>query len=253
VSVLLAAELARKDPIGACPRWEVVKDWKRFWNEYPLCIDEADFLRQVCHTIDGRPYTSLQFDALIYGIRQGLRLGPTSSLLDVCCGNGAVTTALAIHCKQVVGVDFSIPLINIARKFHGAPNTRFLDLDALELMKIDVPEAPFDKVMMYGALQHFDVEDLDCLISGLLKHGATDCTILLGGVPDKARLGQLFNTPDKLRLHQTYRREGRDVLGTWWDSNVIRDACRRFGLDCRIDNESSDRPGGHYRFDAWIS
>lgn len=230
-----------------------MRDWKRFWNEYPLTLDEADFLRQVCHTIDGRPYTPSQFDTMVDAIRQGFQLDPTSSLLDVCCGNGAVTAKLAIHCRQAVGIDFSVPLIEVARKFHGANNTRFLELDARELTSIDLPEAPFDKVMMYGALQHFDVEDLDRLLSAFLRHGSGDRTILLGGVPDKARIRCLFDTPEKLSLHRTFQREGRDVIGTWWDTNAIRDACRRFGLDCRIDNESSDRPGGHYRFDAWIS
>jgi SAM-dependent methyltransferase len=232
---------------------EAVRDWKRFWNEYPLTFDEADFLRQVCHTIDGRPYTPAQFDTMVDAIRHEFRLGPMSSLLDVCCGNGAVTAKLALHCQQAVGIDFSTPLIDVARKFHGADNTRFLDLDARELTSIDLPGAPFDKVMMYGALQHFDVEDLDRLLSAFLRHGSADRTILLGGVPDKARLHRLFDTPDKLTLHRTFQQEGRDVIGTWWDTNAIRDACRRFGLDCRIDDESSDRPGGHYRFDAWIS
>src|SRR5262245_18141134 len=136
-----------------------MKDWKTFWNEYPATVGESDFLRQVFHTVDGQPYTPEQFEAMVSSIRRGLRLGPTNTLLDVCCGNGLVTAELAVHCRQVLGVDFSMPLIDIARKFHKRENVRFLILNALELETTDLGvEAPFDRQIMYGALQHFQID-----------------------------------------------------------------------------------------------
>ncbi len=228
-------------------------DWETFWTVYPASVDEHDFLRQVGHTVGGTPYSRSEFEAMIASIRGALQLGPDDVLLDVCCGNGVVTTELAKHCARVVGIDFSAPLIDIARRFHGRDNVVYRRMNALaqddEALATD---GPFSRVLIYAALQHFGPEDLERLLTGLLKHASVSSVILLGAVLDSARKHLFLDTPEKRELYRTYRIEGRDRLGTWWDKDFVRQVCQRLGLPCVIDDSSPGRAGGHYRFDAVI-
>jgi len=228
-------------------------DWQTFWTEYPASLDEREFLRQVGHTIDGQPYSDGQFEAMVATIREALRLKPTDALLDVCCGNGIVTVELSKYSRRVVGIDFSAPLIEIARKFHHPSNLVYHTMSALQVNDgVLGAEGPFDRVLMYAALQHFRLEDLDRLLSGFLRHAAPGVVIVLGGVLDVSRKHLFFDTPEKRAMLRTYQREGRDRLGTWWDKDLVSRSCEAVGLQCHIDDHSPGRPGGHYRFDAII-
>ena len=53
----------------------------------------------------------------------------TQAVLDVGCGGGALTRALAARARQVTGVDVSAPMLATARAA-AVPNTRFLEADA---------------------------------------------------------------------------------------------------------------------------
>ena len=231
-----------------------MQNWRKFWNEYPATAGEQEFLRQVGHTVAGLPYSPQQFEAMVAGIRAALQLSPEDVVLDVCCGNGVITKELAKHCGRILGVDFSVPLIAAARKFHGGTNISFQTADALEIgsATLDDP-GPFSRVLIYAALQHFAPEDLPVLLNGFLRHADDMPVILLGGVLDAGRKQLYLDTPEKLAMYETYRKEGRDRLGTWWCKDHIRDVCNGLGLGCEIDDSSEGRPGGHYRFDARIT
>jgi SAM-dependent methyltransferase len=227
--------------------------WEKFWNDYPTSLDEREFLRQVGHTVGGKPYSRPQFDAMIAGISRALQLSSNDTLLDVCCGNGIITAELAKHCERVVGVDFSAPLIDIARKFNSRNNLSYEKMNALDLRELLHPEGrAFSKFLMYAALQHFRPADFRDLLMGLLRHASKDRIILFGGVLDKARQHHFYNTRKKQLMKYYYRLRGTDRLGTWWDRAFISNVCRDAGLRFEIDDDSDWRPGGNYRFDVRI-
>ena len=228
-------------------------DWKKFWNEYPATIDETAFLVQVGHTVSGKPYSAGQFADMVSSIRAALGLGPDHRLLDVCCGNGVITRELARSCGRVVGVDFSGPLIETARRFNRLANITYETMDALDLEQASFAgEGPFDRINMYAALQHFHTGDLARLLEGMLRHVVGDFVILIGGVLDAERKHAFLDTPEKQAMYEEYCRQGRDRLGTWWDKSFVVETCHMLGLHCTIDDRSPLRPGAHYRFDARI-
>lgn len=66
----------------------------------------------------------------------GLR--PGDAALDVCCGTGDIAQGLARRGGEVVGLDFSEPMLEVARRRCVGPNApRFLQGNAMHL--------PFDK------------------------------------------------------------------------------------------------------------
>ncbi len=230
-------------------------NWKKFWAEHPLQFDEREFLRQVGHTEQGVPYSQSSFDAMVMVISRALSLAHEDRLLDVCCGNGVVTAALATQCSDAIGVDFSQPLIQIATEYHGGPNLAFEVKDALSL-RFDEALAcrgKFDCVLMYAALQHFERADLPELLAGLSKHTAESGRIMIGGIPDIDRRDEFLTTRASKLRYRYYQLRRRDRIGTWWSQAEIVRAASTLGLHCVVDDHSAGRPGGHYRFDVILS
>ena len=233
---------------------EVMTDWKTFWNDYPASAGEQDFLVQVGHTEGGQPYSQQQFDAMLGSIRTALGLAPGDRLLDVCCGNGIVTSALAEACSLSVGVDFSAPLLGIAKLHNGAGNIRYVLGDALNIGQTAFEGGGrFNRILLYAALQHFETGDLPRLLSGLSTHAEDGAVILIGGILDASRKHLYLDTPEKILRYERYRNEGRDRLGTWWEPALLRDTCKAFGFGCDIDQATPARPGAQFRFDARIT
>jgi protein-L-isoaspartate O-methyltransferase len=234
--------------------WTGRLDWQKFWNEHPASAGDTDFLVQVGHTMGGKPYSEAQFTAMLQSIRAGLDLGTSDTLLDICCGNGVVTRQLAKNCHHVVGIDFSATLIDRAMRYNADANVTYQVMNALDVGSASFPgNAPFSRISMYAALQHFEIDELARLLAGMLAQSAGAAVIFIGGILDATRKHAFLDTPEKRALCEDYQRRGNDRLGTWWDPEAFANTCGRLGLSCAIDAESPGRPGGHYRFDARIT
>lgn len=80
---------------------------------------------------------------------------PSGTVLDAACGTGRYSTVLADHGHEVIGVDQSGAMLDIARKKLPAADFREGDLTALPL-----PDRSVDAVVCALALVH--VPDLSC-------------------------------------------------------------------------------------------
>jgi SAM-dependent methyltransferase len=88
-----------------------------------------------------------------------------NSVLDVACGQGALTRELARRFPMVVGVDRSAELIGIARERGGAPHVRYLTGDAEALSSFF--DASFDGATCCLALTDFD--DLSAVLAAISR------------------------------------------------------------------------------------
>ena len=98
--------------------------------------------------IDASPPTSTAY--LLPATRH--MLGDARRVLDVGCGNGAVTAMLAQLGYDVVGVDASLDGIEIARS--AFRNIRFEHVAASEDMLEVLGEEPFDAVISLEVVEH---------------------------------------------------------------------------------------------------
>lgn len=88
--------------------------------------------------------------------------------LDAGCGAGRHTQALAERFDEVVGIDISEPLVDIARRQRSGPNVRYLVTDLASFTDAD----GFDLVFSSTTLHH--VADLDAALlhlRGLVRAG----------------------------------------------------------------------------------
>ena len=90
-----------------------MRNWHEYWNHAPQ-VFERDPLRQVGKTVGGQPIDRDQLPVVVDSIVEQLNIGAGDTVLDLCCGNGILTYALARYCARIRGIDFSPPLIETA-------------------------------------------------------------------------------------------------------------------------------------------
>lgn len=73
--------------------------------ERPKQFDRKDFWQQVRRTINGQPISDDQIQLIVQQIAKGLSLGQRDRLLDIGCGNGALTVLLAPLAGEILGVE----------------------------------------------------------------------------------------------------------------------------------------------------
>ena len=69
-----------------------MKDSEYDYTERPKLFDKNDFWRQVRRTINGKPVDETQINLIINQVCTILSLNKNDDLLDLGCGNGALTT-----------------------------------------------------------------------------------------------------------------------------------------------------------------
>ncbi len=89
------------------------------------------------------------------------QIGPEWEILDVGCGNGALTADLIKHCKRVTGIDISAKNIELARKI---PGTDFICGDAT----VYSFNRAFDAIILSNVLEH--IGDRQGFLKKLMCH-----------------------------------------------------------------------------------
>lgn len=98
------------------------------------------------------------FELLLYGVRKKVvqEINPTNkSVLDVATGTGSLAIALSTSAKQVVGIDLSSKMLDVAKKKTQKPELSFLQMDA---SKMAFPDNEFDIVTISLGLHDMPLE-----------------------------------------------------------------------------------------------
>jgi SAM-dependent methyltransferase len=97
-------------------------------------------------------------------------LRPGMSVLELGCGTGYFTRELARSGADVVAIDVSPELLEIAKANSSAPNVRYEIQNAYEL---GYPDAAFDSVVGSSVLHHLEIEPAIREIYRVLKPSGT--------------------------------------------------------------------------------
>jgi 2-polyprenyl-3-methyl-5-hydroxy-6-metoxy-1,4-benzoquinol methylase len=226
--------------------------WKKVWAEFPASFEETEFYRQVGKTVLGKPISPEQFEAILADVSNALEMNKEVTLLDLCCGNGIITAKMAEKCARVVGVDYSEPLIRIARKYCQPQNTIYFQMSVLDkgIRTALDRNQPFTRILMYEALQHFDEADLSPILDTLRQLSTPDVVILLGSVPDKERLWNFYNTEERREIYRVAKSRNEEAIGTWWEKKNIVDVCNQKGFDVQFLEQNPILHTAHYRMDV---
>ena len=158
-------------------------------------------------------------------------------MLDLGCGNGLITKELAKKCKEVVGVDFSQPLLEVANRDHQPANVIYLHMDILNLdVMPQVASGLFNKVLMYEVLQDIRKRDLITILRNILRLSSEGCVILFGSIPDRKRQWKFYNTPKRRLMYLVRKISNREIIGTWWDKELLEERVSRWA--CNVNSMS---------------
>ena len=220
--------------------------WKAFWEEHAESTASQHPQCQVLRTLNKEPIGKAGLARLLKDIEEKMAVQPDDEVLDLCCGNGWITTHLASRCKHVTGVDFVRELIDQI-DLEKYPNVSTVLADARE---VEFEEKSFDKVIIYAGIQYLLYKEIDDLFNSIVHWLKDGGTLFIGDIPDQERIWNFFNTNERAQAYFDSIRNEKPILGTWFSPQWLAGLGRWAGFrEVNILSQPEDLPGSHYRFD----
>ena|ERR1051325_3245433 len=197
------------------------------------------------------------FDKIAEDIIDKIHFESDDVVLDVCCGNAALTKRIASHCKKIYGVDFSETLLKTAEQTMMEEQVMNMELHRADALQIDEIFAPdtFDKSYCYFSFQYFNKMKRELLLEKLCQITKRKGWIFIGDIPDKTRKWNFYESKRKFYRekisHLLKFKEGECDLGWWVDPKEIVQWCEKKKLHASIMTQEN-LPHAHYRFDVLI-
>ncbi len=218
-------------------------NWKDYWEHF--AANTEDEIAQV------QRKKSNEISDTVLHIIKTLSILPDDMVLDVCCGNGLITKAVASHCHHITGIDHSPSFIAIANDKVSDNNIDFKVGDPL--LYDEACRGAFDKIYLQFSLQYFDKKNQgEVLISNLLKYLKPNGIIFLGDVTDHNKLDVLYNTFSKKFFRLTSNLRGTNKMGKFWKKQELDAICKALKVKGAFIEQPNHLPYAHYRFDYLI-
>jgi cyclopropane fatty-acyl-phospholipid synthase-like methyltransferase len=220
-------------------------------KEYPKTCEPTDFWRQVKRTVNGVPVSEEQIQLIVEAAFNGLGLVEEDELLDLCCGNGALTDRLLQHCKAGLGVDFSEYLIDVAKaNFAVEPDRQYQLGDVVSFCQQHQDTAHFTKAMCYGAFSYLDAEAAKALLTALHSRFVNINQVFIGNLPDRDKLFVFF-TPQNYVEGIEFVSDS--ALGLWRTEDEFRQLAEDCGWRAKFRRMPANYYAAHYRYDVILT
>jgi SAM-dependent methyltransferase len=224
---------------------------KSDYKEYPKTLARDDYWGQVRRTVCGKPVSQDQIAMIVEAIRAGLLLCPSDVVLDLACGNGALSHQLQSQCAALHGVDFSEYLIEIANENFAVQEKVSFEVDDASSYIKNAPDTDkFTKALCYGSFSYFSADDAADVIAGISRRFSNIKRMMIGNLPDKDS-SHLFYTDGA--DHTAQLRDHKTQIGIWRSENDMRELASSFGWELEISKMPRDFFAAHYRFDAILT
>ncbi len=215
---------------------------------HPTTCAPDDFWGQVRRTVKGKPIGQDQIDLIVRQAREVLGFQPRDVLLDLCCGNGALSRYFFEDCSEFLGVDQSPPLIDVAkRNFENPPRFLFLQSDLLEYLRQEDNPGRFTKALWYGAFSYFSREGAAEALELLFRRFTGARTIYIAPIPDLDRAAEFYpagkDYEGELTDHTT-------SIGRWWTRDEVCGLSTKAGWRVEVSFFQKEYYQAHYRFYA---
>jgi SAM-dependent methyltransferase len=223
---------------------------RRRYNEYAKNASPADFLGQVRRTVHGKPVGAEQIDLIVAAILDGLRIEPSDTVLDLCCGNGFLSDRVFERCSGGTGVDFSDGLIEVAqRHFERLPERRYVLSDVATYVRDAAVDRAYNKALCYGSFPHFTDEAAVSMLRDLRRRfGVT--RMFVGNLPDRARL---MNFYDERPYVVGIEDDPTSAVGIWRTRLAFSTLAESAGWAVQLRAMPPEFYAAHYRFDAILT
>lgn len=221
------------------------------FKDHPETCAPDDFWGQVKRTVAGKPVSQDQIDMIVAAVMAGLDLQSDDTVLDLCCGNGALTTYMFKSCRGGLGVDYSDFLIDVGNKnFVRRETEKFQVGDVVEYAQRESNPEQFTKVMCYGAFQILFDDAARKLLRMLAERFTSVSKVFLGNLPDKSRIHDFYNATSYV---PGIENDASSPIGIWRTEQEFVDMARAEGWHAEFRRMPSKFYAAHYRYDAILS
>lgn len=220
------------------------------FKEYPKRLAHDDYWGQVKRTVHGQPVSEEQIGMIVAAISNTLQFSATDTLLDLGCGNGALSQRLFDRLRGFLGVDFSDYLISVARQqFESLPDFRFQSADVADYLDSEKQPERFTKALCYGCFSYFDQHKAAHVLKSLESKFSKISKIFIGNLPDKGRVENFFlkNLPDSSEL-----KNHDSKIGIWRTKEEFSDLAQSTGWRCHFLDMPETFYAAHYRYDVLL-
>ena len=213
----------------------------------PSTCAPDDFWGQVRRTVNGKPVGQDQIDRIVRMVREALAFKPQDVLLDMCCGNGALSQYFFPHCASFLGVDYSPPLIAIAQKnFEKAPDFLFTQEDLTAFLQNETSPARFTKALWYGSMAYFSASTVGQILSLLSTRFSNVAIVYIGSILDRALASKFY---PKDVDYQSELGDHTTSIGLWWSKEELISLAETADWSVEVAKEPASAHSAHYRFD----
>lgn len=227
-------------------------------RDYPLADHDAHarsvaanaYWEQIRRTVNGKPVSDTQIAMIVDAVTARLALQPTDVVLDLACGNGALSSYLFGRCAGLVGVDASSYLIEVAtRDFARPPAFRFEFGDVASYVLGETDPRAFTKVLIYGAFQYFAQKDCRLLFTTLNSRFPAVSKIFVGNIPDRRHVARFYRdrAPTEVELEDHESR-----IGVWYVPDDLAAVAEAEGWSAECSHMPEEFYGSAYRFDLLL-
>ncbi len=219
------------------------------YNEHARNVAPDDYWGQVKRTVNGKPVGQDQIDMIVAAMLTALDLAGDDELLDLCCGNGALTTYFFQRCRGGLGVDYSGFLIEVARRnFVRGAHEQYVMADAVRFVGEAADTARFTKALCYGAFQYLGQGE--ALLRDLRMRFPNVARFAIGNLPDRALAERFFVNamPEPAVLARA-----DTPLGIWRTREEFAAMAARAGWSATFQMMPAAFYASHYRYDAILS
>lgn len=228
------------------------KDYvKLFYKELSKECDPKDFWGQVKRTVNGNPVTQDQIDLIEETVCRELQFTDSDTVLDIGCGNGALSVLFFPRIRSLVGVDFSEYLIAVAKEnFEKSPDYTFHLGDALEFILDYKDKGKITKALCYGTFAYFSADVAEKMLLHLNKEYKNLTRIFIGNLPDKSLADRFYyNDVDYSGLLD----DPKSAIGIWRTQEEMTRLAEECGWKIQFHRMPENFHGAHYRYDITLT
>jgi hypothetical protein len=220
-----------------------------FYKEHPKLCDPKDYWGQVKRSVGGRPVDAAQIQLIVDAAVGALDVNSDDVLLDICCGNGALTSQVAAGCAGAVGIDFSEPLIRVAQADFETDRHRYVLTDALSWLQAPVDPEAFTIALCYGSLSYLPRAAAEEAIANVHRNFPNIRRLFLGNLPNRETSSEYYadrhEAVGRLDQHDTQ-------IGVWYAPEEFVRLGENLGWSVEIKFMPDHFFARKYRFDALL-
>jgi SAM-dependent methyltransferase len=208
------------------------------------------YWQQVRRTVNGTAVNEAQIGLIVNAITTGLSLTERDVVLDLACGNGALSSYLFDRCAGLLGIDISPYLIEVAQRvFARSPNYRFEMAEVASFLRDERYPSAFTKVLIYAGFQYFPRADAFGVLRTLNEGFPTVTRVFIGNVPDRARVDRVIGSaaPSAMELDDHEAR-----IGIWYQPEEIAAVAKAAGWRATFSRMPTDFYLSSHRFDVTL-